>query len=102
MIAYWIREAASDPGLLATTLLVASRDLFTRTPSQNYNKLALYYKGESIRLLIDEIGSDGGAVSNVTIAKALFLASDAVSAETPQQQSNKLTLTYETFHPIRP
>lgn len=77
----WMQMAATDAGVLAGVLLVASRHLSTLKNAEIYANQALKYKTECIRMLNLALSLEGQSVSDATILKTLALASDAVSLD---------------------
>ena len=78
MATLWGQMAVSDPGVMASLFLAASRNLASRRHKEIYEPLAERYRGECLKLLRAELASWDRAVKDVTITKTLALATDAV------------------------
>ncbi|KAK2018547.1 hypothetical protein LZ32DRAFT_599474 [Colletotrichum eremochloae] len=77
MATYWLHTALSDPGMLATTLLYSARHMATMQHTKIYSLQATKYRLDCIRFLNQTLTREGKDISNLTITKALALASDS-------------------------
>jgi hypothetical protein len=76
---HWVQLAATDAGMLSAVFLSACRSLDGLGRGEAYVRASLAYKGDCIRSVNTAISREGRSVSDVTIAKSLALASEAVS-----------------------
>jgi hypothetical protein len=78
MATRWGQMAVSDPGMMASLLLAASRDLASVRHHEIYGPLAERYRGQCLNLLGAELACWDRVINDVTITKTLALAADAV------------------------
>ncbi|OBT81636.1 hypothetical protein VE02_10006 [Pseudogymnoascus sp. 03VT05] len=76
MYSHWVSYTITDPGMMNGLFLAACRSLANQTHEGVYASLALRYKGACIRSVAKAIEDEGDSVSDATVAKVLFLASD--------------------------
>ncbi|KFY04029.1 hypothetical protein V490_00017 [Pseudogymnoascus sp. VKM F-3557] len=76
MYSHWVSYTITDPGMMNGLFLSACRSLANRTHDGIYASQALRYKGACIRSVAKAIEEEGDNVSDSTVAKVLFLASD--------------------------
>lgn len=81
MYSQWVSYTITDPGMMNGLFLAACRSLANQTHEGIYAAQALKYKGACIRSVAKAIGDDVDSVSDSTVAKVLFLASDEVCWE---------------------
>jgi hypothetical protein len=91
MYSHWVSYTITDPGMMNGLFLSACRSLANRTHDGIYASQALRYKGACIRSVAKAIEEEGDNVSDSTVAKVLFLASDEVSMERRTMGPNCLT-----------
>lgn len=78
MKSHWVQMAVADKGLLASIFLSACSDLANRRAIAHYSALSLCYRIECITSLNQALCQEETAVSDLTIAKTLALAIEAV------------------------
>lgn len=78
---HWVPAAFLDPGMLQGLLLSACRNLYFLTKEPRYREQSLGYKVACLKSLNESISHDSqtGQARDITIAKALQMASDEVS-----------------------
>ncbi|OBT52663.1 hypothetical protein VE04_07419 [Pseudogymnoascus sp. 24MN13] len=76
MYSHWVSYTITDPGMMNGLFLAACRSLANQTHEGVYASQALRYKGACIRSVAKAIEDEGDSVSDATVAKVLFLASD--------------------------
>jgi hypothetical protein len=79
MYSHWVSYTITDLGMMNGLFLAACRSLANQTHEGVYASQALRYKGACIRSVAKAIEDEGDSVSDATVAKVLFLASDEVS-----------------------
>jgi hypothetical protein len=79
----------TDPGTMSGLFLTACRSLATLTGDEVVKARALKYKVECIQSAKNDIESSEGMISDATIMKALYLASDEVRLVNYSPQMSK-------------
>jgi len=84
MAVHLLRASSTDPGMLSTVLLASCRSLNYIIGSDVYAQGLMIYKGQTLESLNTAISVEGNDISDASIAKALALATDAVSPAAPR------------------
>jgi hypothetical protein len=92
MVAYWMRMAAVDAGMMACMLLAACRSLSSLDDpndssrsgrGHSYATLSIRYSIQALESLKKAVAQPGQVASDETIVKSMAIASDAVCLARP-------------------